>query len=100
VFKTASELNQMDLIMLAAQRQKYICQAQSVNIYFPANINVKDLHKVHFSAWKEGLKSLYYLRSESVKATEIVSVIEKPQEVEEKKPKFQCTDDVCISCEG
>lgn len=100
VFKTAAELDQLDIVRLAGERQKYICQAQSVNLFLPPTVAAKDLHKIHYEAWKQGLKSLYYLRSESVKPTEIVSVIEKPQVVEERKPKVECTDDVCTMCEG
>ena len=63
VFKTAFELDQHWIIRLAADRQKYIDQAQSLNLFFKAPIDVKYLHDVHYSAWKKELKTLYYLRS-------------------------------------
>ena len=72
IFKTAIELDQMVLVTLAADAQPFVCQAQSVNLFMPANVNVAILHKVHFAAWKLGLKSLYYLRSQAVKSTEAV----------------------------
>jgi ribonucleoside-diphosphate reductase alpha chain len=63
VFKTAFELDQRWLIDLAADRQMYICQGQSLNLFVPSNIDVKTLNDLHISAWKKDLKSLYYLRS-------------------------------------
>jgi len=62
VFKTAFELNQNWLVELSADRTPYISQAQSVNIFLPADVHKRDLHKIHFEAWKKGLKSLYYCR--------------------------------------
>ena len=70
VFKTAIEMNQMWLIDHAADRQKYICQAQSLNIFVPSNIAKSMLHNIHFSAWKKGVKSLYYCRSASLQRAE------------------------------
>lgn len=67
VFRTAMEVDQMALIDLAADRQVYIDQAQSVNLFLAPDVPAKLLHQLHFSAWKKGLKSLYYVRSESVK---------------------------------
>lgn len=63
VFKTAFELDQRWLIQHAADRQEFICQGQSLNIFLPSNVNVRTLHELHFSAWEKGLKGLYYLRS-------------------------------------
>jgi ribonucleoside-diphosphate reductase alpha chain len=65
VFKTARELNQHTLIKLAAQRQRYVDQSQSLNLFFPSNASAKYIHEVHLAAWQSGLKGLYYLRSES-----------------------------------
>ncbi len=70
VFKTAFELDQRWLIDLAADRAPYICQAQSVNIFLPANVHKRDLHLIHFMAWKKGVKSLYYCRSKSMQRAE------------------------------
>ena len=71
VFKTAFELDQRWLIELAADRTPFICQAQSLNIFLPADVHKRDLHLIHFTAWKKGVKSLYYCRSKSVQRAEI-----------------------------
>ena len=63
VFKTAFELDQRWLIDLSADRTPYISQAQSLNVFIPADVHKRDLHQIHFQAWKKGLKSLYYCRS-------------------------------------
>lgn len=67
VYKTAYEIDQRYLITHAADRQSYIDQAQSLNIFLPSNIDKKSLHNIHFDAWKLGLKTMYYLRSKSLK---------------------------------
>ncbi len=66
VFKTAFELDQRWVIEHAADRTQYVCQSQSVNVFLPANVHKRDLHQIHFLAWKRGLKSLYYCRSLSI----------------------------------
>ncbi len=73
VFKTAFELNQKWIVELAADRTPNISQAQSVNIFIPADIHKKDLHQIHFQAWKKGLKSLYYCRSKSIQRAENIN---------------------------
>jgi ribonucleoside-diphosphate reductase alpha chain len=70
VFKTAFELDQRWVIEHAADRTPYVCQSQSVNLFMPADIHKRDLHQVHWQAWKKGLKSLYYLRSQSLQRAE------------------------------
>jgi ribonucleoside-diphosphate reductase alpha chain len=70
VFKTAFELDQRWLIELAADRAPFVCQAQSLNIFLPADVHKKDLHMIHFMAWKKGVKSLYYCRSKSLQRAE------------------------------
>jgi len=70
VFKTAFELDQRWLIELAADRTPFICQAQSLNIFLPADVHKRDLHMIHFTAWKKGVKSLYYCRSKSIQRAE------------------------------
>tara|TARA_B100000965_G_scaffold109103_1_gene90200 strand:- start:2232 stop:3983 length:1752 start_codon:yes stop_codon:yes gene_type:complete len=72
-FKTAIEINQQWVIDHASDRQKYICQAQSVNVFVPADVNVKELHDIHMLAWKRKLKTLYYCRSEAIKRAELLS---------------------------
>ena len=73
VFKTAFELDQKWIIELSGDRTPFISQAQSVNLFLPADIHKKELHKIHFDAWKKGLKSLYYCRSKSIQRAENIS---------------------------
>lgn len=73
VFKTAQEIDQRWIIDLASERQEYICQAQSLNIFLPGNVSKKILHEIHFRAWYKGLKSLYYCRSTSIQRADKVS---------------------------
>lgn len=73
VFKTAQELDQNWVIQHAGDRQKYICQGQSVNVFFPAGAQKSYVNQVHLKAWKEGLKGLYYLRTEAKSRAENVS---------------------------
>lgn len=70
VFKTAFEMDQRWLIEHAADRTPFVCQAQSLNIFLPGNVHKKDLHGIHWEAWKKGVKSLYYCRSRSVQRAE------------------------------
>lgn len=92
VFKTAIEIDQRWIIDHASDRQEWICQSQSVNVFLPSNAHVSLLHHIHFRAWKKGLKSLYYLRSEAIKRAETVST----------KIERQALNDYegCLSCEG
>ena len=78
VFKTALELDQRWLIDLAGDRTPYVCQAQSLNIFLPANVHKKELHAIHWLAWKKGVKSLYYCRSMSLARAEAVAEAAAP----------------------
>ena len=73
IFKTAIEINQQWIIEHASDRQQYVCQGQSVNVFVPADVNIKELHDTHMVAWKRKLKTLYYCRSEAIKRAELVS---------------------------
>ena len=73
VFKTAFELDQKWIVELGAGRTPYVSQAQSINIFLPADVHKKELHQIHFQAWKKGLKSLYYCRSKSIQRAENVN---------------------------
>lgn len=84
VFLTAREINQYAIVKQAAQRQKFIDQGQSVNLFFGANADPKYIHGVHMSAWEEGLKSLYYFRTEGVIRGDLASR----------------SKDECAACEG
>ena len=72
-FKTAFEIDQRWIVELGADRTPHISQAQSINVFIPADIHKKDLHDLHFQAWKKGLKSLYYCRSKSIQRAENVN---------------------------
>jgi ribonucleoside-diphosphate reductase alpha chain len=87
VFKTAFELDQRWVIEHAADRTPYICQAQSLNLFLPANVHKRDLHQIHYMAWKKGVKSLYYCRSLSIQRADTVSEKVAPLEITlAKKP--------------
>ena len=73
IFKTAQELDQTWVVQHAADRQLFICQGQSVNLFFPAGAEKSYVNKVHIKAWKEKLKGLYYLRTEAKSRAENVS---------------------------
>ena len=73
VYKTAFELDQRWIIEHAADRTPFVCQSQSVNLFLPANVHKRDLHQIHFMAWKKGMKSLYYCRSLSIQRADTVS---------------------------
>ena len=107
VFKTAIELNQLVLIKLAGDRQKYLCQGQSLNIFFPAGADKRYLHTVHYQAWVEGCKGLYYLRTESSNRAENVSEKVKREKLDDvinpDKVQFGLSDaqqDDCLDCQG
>ena len=72
-FKTSIEINQQWIIEHASDRQQYVCQGQSVNVFVPADVNIKELHDIHMLAWKRKIKTLYYCRSEAIKRAELVS---------------------------
>jgi ribonucleoside-diphosphate reductase alpha chain len=92
VFLTAREINQMALIRQASQRQKFIDQAQSLNLFFAANVDPAWFHNVHMEAWRLGVKTLYYCRSSSVLKADSAS-----RQAEEKPKKSK---DECAACEG
>jgi ribonucleoside-diphosphate reductase alpha chain len=101
VFKTAPEIDQRWLIDLASDRQEYIDQGQSLNLFFRPDTNIKYLHAVHFLAWKQGLKSLYYLRSDKLrKADQVGKRIERKRIEEDIDLTAVADGDVCVACEG
>ena len=91
VFKTSIEINQSWVIEHAADRQKHICQGQSLNIFVPADVDIKELHDIHMLAWKKKLKTLYYCRSEAIKRAELVS---------KKVERTIIPEADCLACEG
>lgn len=95
VFKTAREIDQRWLVEFAADRQEYICQAQSLNLFFPANVSKQELHATHLMAWKRKVKTLYYLRSTAVRRADKVSEESLRQYIVDT-----ISDDTCLACEG
>lgn len=99
VFKTAMEIDQRWIVEHAADRQQYIDQAQSINLFFPPNVDIKYLHLVHFLAWKKGLKSLYYCRSEKIgKADKIANQIIR-EKIEELDLTKVVEGEECLACQ-
>ncbi|MDA7583167.1 ribonucleoside-diphosphate reductase subunit alpha [Candidatus Pelagibacter sp.] len=104
VFKTAFELDQKWIIELSGDRTPFISQAQSINLFVPADIHKRELHKIHFDAWKKGLKSLYYCRSKSIqraenvndtKATDVTANVYKSKSQTTEQPEYE----ECLSCQ-
>ena len=96
VFKTAIEIDQDWVVRQGGERQKYLCQGQSLNIFFPAGATKAYLHKVHFDAWRYGCKGLYYLRTETSNRAENVA-----QKIERERLKEFVEvqeDDTCTAC--
>jgi ribonucleoside-diphosphate reductase alpha chain len=95
VFKTAVEIDQKWIIEFAGDRQKHICQSQSLNVFFPADVSKQELHAVHMMAWKQKVKTLYYLRSEAMKRAETIS------DEALRQYMFDSIDEgACLACEG
>jgi ribonucleoside-diphosphate reductase alpha chain len=100
VFKTSMEIDQRWVVQHASDRQQYIDQAQSVNLFFRPDSNVMYIHAVHFQAWKQGLKTLYYCRSEKIgKADKVSKRIERKVMEELDMKTLATTDDICLACE-
>ena len=104
VFKTAFELDQKWIIELSGDRTPHISQAQSINLFLAADVHKKELHKIHFDAWKKGLKSLYYCRSKSIqraenvndsKSTDILANVYKQKPKAANDPEYE----ECLSCQ-
>ena len=95
VFKTAVEIDQRWVIDMAADRQKHICQSQSLNVFFPSDVSKQELHAVHMAAWKKKVKTLYYLRSEAYKRAETVS-----DEALRQRIFTSMDENECLACEG
>jgi ribonucleoside-diphosphate reductase alpha chain len=100
VFKTSMEIDQRWLIDHAAHRQDFIDQAQSVNLFFRPDAHIKYIHAVHFQAWKQGLKTLYYCRSEKIGKADKVSKRIERQVIQEIDIKALVTEEICLACEG
>ena len=102
IYKTAIELDQNWVIRLAGDRQKNIDQGQSLNLFFPAGADKAYLHKVHFAAWEQGCKGLYYLRTETSNRAENVSEKVEREKLDNIVAEFNNEEDdsTCVACEG
>jgi len=98
VFKTAFEIDQKWIVELGADRTPYVSQAQSINIFLPADVHKKELHQIHFQAWKKGLKSLYYCRSKSIQRAENVNNELLPETTIAGTKEDQDNEE-CLSCQ-
>ena len=85
VFQTFKEINQLEIVNQAGIRQQYIDQSVSLNLSFPSTATPKFINKVHLEAWTKGIKTLYYVRTESVLRGDIAD---------------KATDENCLSCDG
>jgi len=110
VFKTSFEINQAWIIEHVADRTPFICQSQSVNLFFYGNVAKSTLHTIHFDAWRKGVKSLYYCRSRSIQRADKVSnpIINSTIKMNLTKPKIPQTSNLpydkneleeCLSCQ-
>ena len=100
VFKTGMEIDQRWIIEHAADRQEHIDQAQSLNLFFRPDVNVKYLHACHFLAWKRGLKTLYYCRSEKLAKADKVSKRIEREIIKELDMSAIVGGNECLACEG
>jgi len=100
VFKTAIEIDQMSIVEQGADRQEYLCQGQSLNLFFPAGADKRDLHRTHFAAWKQGTKGLYYLRTETSQRAENVAKKVVRDALKDYETQTLETQDECVSCQG
>ena len=101
VFKTAFEIDQRWVIDLAADRSEYICQSQSLNVFLAADVEKRDLHQIHFQAWKKGVKSLYYCRSKSLQRSESIGSLVPVTGDEEADRAAASRNDYeeCLACQ-
>jgi ribonucleoside-diphosphate reductase alpha chain len=101
VFKTSMEIDQRWVVQHAADRQVYIDQAQSLNVFFRPDSHIKYIHAVHFQAWKEKLKTMYYCRSDKIaKADKVAKKIEREVIKEIDLTALASEENVCLACEG
>jgi ribonucleoside-diphosphate reductase alpha chain len=100
VFKTSMEIDQRWVVQHASDRQEYIDQAQSLNVFFRPDSHIKYIHAVHFQAWKQGLKTMYYCRSDKIaKADKVAKKIER-EVIKEIDLHALTEGNDCLACEG
>jgi ribonucleoside-diphosphate reductase alpha chain len=105
VFRTAFEIDQRWVVDLAADRAPYICQSQSINLYLPADIDKWDLHMLHWTAWKRGMKSLYYCRSKSISRAGFAGKLAAKEaapvamQAQERADQVRTDYEECLACQ-
>jgi ribonucleoside-diphosphate reductase alpha chain len=99
VFRTAFEIDQRWVIELAADRAPYICQSQSINLYLPADIDKWDLHMLHWTAWKHGIKSLYYCRSKSISRAAFAGKLKNETDTAAMHTAARTDYEECLACQ-
>jgi ribonucleoside-diphosphate reductase alpha chain len=100
VFKTSMEIDQRWVVQHAADRQEYIDQAQSLNVFFRPDSNIKYIHAVHFMAWKQKLKTMYYCRSDKIAKADKVSKRIEREIIKEINLHDLAEGNECLACEG
>ena len=100
VFKTSMEIDQRWVVQHAADRQEYIDQAQSLNVFFRPDSHIKYIHAVHFQAWKQGLKTMYYCRSDKIAKADKVSKRIERDVIKEIDLSALAQGNECLACEG
>ena len=100
IYKTSMEIDQRWVIEHASDRQAFIDQSQSLNVFFRPDVNIKYLHAVHFMAWKTGLKTMYYCRSEKIGKADRVSRKIEREIIKEIDLTALTTGEECLACEG
>ena len=100
VYKTSMEIDQRWVIEHAADRQEFIDQSQSLNLFFRPDAHIKYIHAIHFTAWKKGVKTLYYCRSEKIGKADKVSKRIERQVIKELDMTQVAQGNDCLACEG
>jgi len=100
VFKTSMEIDQRWVVQHASDRQEYIDQAQSLNVFFRPDSHIKYIHAVHFQAWKQGLKTMYYCRSDKIAKADKVSKRIEREVIKEIDLSALAQGNECLACEG
>ena len=88
-------MKQKVLLDMSIDRGAFICQTQSLNLFFPPDVNVRRLNNIHKRAWDKGLKTLYYCRSEAIKRAENIS-----NKVERKVRQDSIEEESCVMCQA
>jgi len=99
VFRTAIEIDQDAIVRQGGHRQEFLCQGQSLNVFFPSGADRGSLHKVHYNAWKYGCKGLYYLRTETSNKAENVSIKVKREALKDYESQAMSQEE-CVACQG